>query len=117
MVMSKADIVREYNQAKQPLKQIGILADQNQTTKQEIAEILREAGAKLPQQFTPRKVSPEITEAVKSPEVQKLDDAAAAAVSVIGEIIDGVRANHGTEELRALFQIEGVLKMFFEVAL
>lgn len=112
MVMSKADIVREYKQAKQPLKQIGILADENSCTKQEIAEILREAGAKLPQQFTPRKVSPEITEAAKIPEVTNLDKASQAAMNAIRAI-----ASSDTEEIRALFQIEGVLKMFFEVAI
>ena len=48
MIMTKEEIVRDYNQAKAPQKQIGILADQNLCKKSEIVEILKEAGCKLP---------------------------------------------------------------------
>ena len=51
MIMTNEEICREYRQAKTPLKQIGILADENSCTKREIAEILREAGETLPAQF------------------------------------------------------------------
>ena len=51
MTMTNEEICREYRQAKTPLKQIGILADENGCTKRAIAEILREAGEKLPAQF------------------------------------------------------------------
>lgn len=49
MIMSDGDIVREYLQAKQPLKQIGILAEENLCDKKEIVAILRAAGCNLPQ--------------------------------------------------------------------
>lgn len=51
MIMTDEEICREYRQAKTPLKQIRILADENGCTKREIAEILREAGEELPAQF------------------------------------------------------------------
>jgi len=51
VIMTNEEICREYRQAKTPLKQIRILADQNGCTKREIAEILREAGEELPAQF------------------------------------------------------------------
>ena len=51
MILTNEEICREYRQAKTPLKQIGILADENSCTKREIAEILREAGETLPAQF------------------------------------------------------------------
>lgn len=51
MIMTNEELCREYRQAKTPLKQIRILADENGCTKREIAEILREAGEELPAQF------------------------------------------------------------------
>lgn len=51
MIMTNEEICREYRQAKTPLKQIGILADENSCTKREIVTILREAGEELPAQF------------------------------------------------------------------
>ena len=51
MTMTNEEICREYRQAKTPLKQIGILADENSCTKREIAEILRGAGEKLPKTY------------------------------------------------------------------
>lgn len=43
MTNEELEIVREYKAAKQPLKQIGILADLNGVDKSEIVRILREA--------------------------------------------------------------------------
>lgn len=48
MMMTDAEIIREYREAKTPLKQIGILADENQCSRGKIVEILREAGMDLP---------------------------------------------------------------------
>ena len=48
MMMTDAEIIREYREAKTPLKQIGILADENQCSRGKIVEILREAGVELP---------------------------------------------------------------------
>lgn len=55
MIMTNEEIVREYRQAKQPMKQIGILADENACTKKEIVEILLEAGETVPPQFLPKR--------------------------------------------------------------
>ncbi len=48
MTMTDQEIVREYREAKTPLKQIGILADENQCSRGKIVDILRAAGAELP---------------------------------------------------------------------
>lgn len=54
MYMTKEEILREYRGAKQPMKQIGILADENACAKQEIVKILLEAGETVPPQFLPK---------------------------------------------------------------
>lgn len=54
MYMTKEEILREYREAKQPMKQIRILADENACTKREIVEILLEAGETVPPQFLPK---------------------------------------------------------------
>ena len=48
MVMSEGDIVLEFKQAKDPLAQIKILADENACTRKEITAILRKHGMKTP---------------------------------------------------------------------
>lgn len=48
MMMTDAEIIREYREAAKPMKQIGILADENQCSRGKIVEILREAGMDLP---------------------------------------------------------------------
>ena len=51
MMMSNLEIASTYRQAKQPLKQIGILADLNGVSRKEIAEILRAQGCELPARY------------------------------------------------------------------
>ena len=46
--MTNEEILRDYRLAKAPLKQIGILADLNQCSKQKIIDILREGGLPCP---------------------------------------------------------------------
>lgn len=48
MTMTEAEICREYGQAANPAAQIGILADLNVTTKQEIISVLERNGMTLP---------------------------------------------------------------------
>lgn len=55
MIMTDAEILREYREAKTPMKQIGILADENQCTKKEIVDFLLAAGLEVPAQFLPKK--------------------------------------------------------------
>ncbi len=51
MTMTNEEIIREYREAKTPMKQIGILADENQCSKKEIVDILLAAGEQVPQNF------------------------------------------------------------------
>ncbi len=55
MIMTRDEIVADYKQAKQPMKQIAILADLNGVRKEQIVQILREAGAELPGNYAKRK--------------------------------------------------------------
>lgn len=55
MIMSNADIIREYKAAKTPMKQIGILADQNLCKKRDIVEILVKEGCEVPKFYTKAK--------------------------------------------------------------
>ena len=55
MNMTAGEIAAEYRQAKQPLKQIGILADLNCCSKREIVEILRSEGCELPKNYAPKR--------------------------------------------------------------
>lgn len=48
MTMTDAEIIREYREAKTPMKQISILADENQCSRGKIVDILRAAGVELP---------------------------------------------------------------------
>lgn len=66
MEMTNAEIVMEYKQAKSPMKQIGILADQNLCTKADIVAVLREAGCDLPKYYQP-KDTPVILQPLKEP--------------------------------------------------
>lgn len=55
-MMTNEEIIRDYKQAAAPVKQIGILADLNQCSRQDIVKILREAGCELPKLYDKKKV-------------------------------------------------------------
>lgn len=55
MIMTNGDIAKEYREAKDPKKQIEILADRNKTTKSAIVDILRACGEKVPGNYGPKK--------------------------------------------------------------
>lgn len=92
-MMTNAEIVAEYRQAASPLKQIGILADENLCTRAEIAAVLREAGVALPGCYRKKKQTAEaaaeteaaaaepeteaVTEAEKNAETEPEPEAAA----------------------------------------
>lgn len=66
--MTNEEIIRDYKQAAAPVKQIGILADLNQCSRQDIVKILREAGCELPKLYDKKKVeTPEPELAVENP--------------------------------------------------
>ena len=66
-MMSNLEIASTYRQAKQPLKQIGILADLNGVSRKEIAEILRSEGCELPARYQEKDPS-QAAEAASSPQ-------------------------------------------------
>lgn len=55
MVMTKADIIQEYKQAKNRRNQITILADQNLISEQEVVDILLAGGCEVPMGYKYRK--------------------------------------------------------------
>ena len=116
MIMTSEEIIREYRQAKTPLKQIGILADQNSCSKQVIVEIQKRGGCTLPQQFDPERnrsslkkkvidepVNPALTET-------KVKSHFCSARRTITKLIETTESD---EQL--CHQIEGVLAMLWEV--
>jgi len=52
MNMTNEEIIREYQEAKQPRAQIRILADENECKPKDIANILIEAGLSVPKIYT-----------------------------------------------------------------
>lgn len=122
MIMAAGDIVREYIQAKQPLKQIGILAEENLCDKKEIVAILRAAGCNLPQQYDQSwrkaKKQPE-TGAQPEAEANPAEEAPAPQVKDhYTQACDAIfrLMEHADSHERLIYQIEGVLAMLREVA-
>lgn len=70
MIMTNEEIVREYRQAKTPMKQIGILANLNQCSKKDIVKILLEAGETVPQNFLNKQPAPAAAAAAGEPETE-----------------------------------------------
>lgn len=96
--MTNEEIARDYKASAKPLKQIGILADLNECSKDEIVRILREAGCDLPKQYAPKKEAHAKREKTELP-IYKI---------AIG-VIDNLCADAAEEHLRD--QIFGVLQM------
>lgn len=68
MTMTAEEIAREYRLSKHPRDQISILADQNECTKREIADILIAQGCTVPKYYLPAQTS-EPEAAAPAPEV------------------------------------------------
>ena len=80
MTMTNEEIVRDYRQAAQPAKQIAVLADLNQCSRQEIAQILKDAGEELPGWYKKEKKAAKNDTAAES-----RDDTAAKAAQPCSE--------------------------------
>lgn len=63
MVMTNEEIVRDFNQAANRMKQISILAELNSCTKQDIVTVLVDAGCEVPKVFLPKPKKAETPEA------------------------------------------------------
>lgn len=96
MNMTNEEIVRDYKQAAKPEEQIAILADLNECTKKEIAQILIDAGMDVPGWYTKGKKKKPAEAAGDEPRTyaeatgKALDVAAVrgAALEVIRELIE-----------------------------
>lgn len=102
MEMTKNEIVAEYKAAKQPMKQIGILADQNLCSKRQIVDILLEAGCSVPGQYAPKPKKDALKELQK--EVAQRPNNTKAALNAIIADLDMFAAI-----LRGLAEVEGPL--------
>lgn len=58
MQMTRADIVKEYREAANQRKQIGILAELNECTRAQIREVLEESGEKTTEKTRPAERNP-----------------------------------------------------------
>jgi len=101
MIMSNADIVREYREAKTPMKQISILADLNCCKRKDIVEILLKEGCEVPKFYTkskdkkekPEAVATDINVGTKEPEtVAEVAETVAEQPENVAEDPDGFRS-------------------------
>ncbi len=69
MTMTDEEICRDYRTAKAPTKQIGILAELNQCSKERIKQILVAGGCELPGNMRPKKAPAAAAEPEPEPEV------------------------------------------------
>lgn len=121
MVMSKDEIVVRYKQAKEPAKQIGILADLNCCTKEEIAEVLREAGFKLkgykkietPEAAMQQPETPEEPKLTALPRKQlALEDALDIMIGALEDLRDAPEDTWSEEAAAAIVYMSGAADMF-----
>lgn len=120
MVMTPAEIVAEYKQAKSPLKQIKILADQNVCKTKDIVEILRDAKCYIPSQYMPKVPKP----VIETPEVPKqvaavepwkvIAHVKVTALSVIDDLMTELDCND-IDVYAFVERVRGVLKLAREV--
>ena len=89
MVMSNEEICREYRQAKDQKKQIGILADQNKATKSAIVEILRASGEKVAGNYKTKRVETAVP-AIKpeTPETLRIIRPVDKTVIILEDVLD-----------------------------
>lgn len=80
--MTDEEIVRDYQAAKSPLKQVGILAQLNNCSKERIKEILVAAGCELPAQMRPRPKKAQAAE-----QAEAVSDAINGAIDVATETV------------------------------
>lgn len=117
MTMTNEEIVRDYRQAAQPAKQIAVLADLNQCSRQEIAQILKDAGEKLPGWYSKK----EKKAAKNDTAAESRDDTAAKAATTCSENREPGRdiselRGEALRVIRALLKLELDAKTFYDRA-
>lgn len=108
--MTDGEIVAEYKQAKSPMKQISILADQNVCSREEIIEVLRQANVELPKIYRKEakpqaEKAPEIPKAAPAPKAYALEELKAIALDLIGELVLAEASDYFAEQVRGIFQL------------
>ena len=97
MTMTAEEICREYRTAKAPTKQIGILAELNACTKDEIKRVLIQHGEKLPGNCTApgqKKEAPQV--GVETPALKKRSDLTKRIERIAADLIQercGIRGD------------------------
>lgn len=102
MVMTNDEIVADYRAAKNRIKQIGILAEQNLCSKQKICEVLEECGEKIPGNFRTKPKAKAVTPDKPKDEPKpkpKRSPICAEAVAFVGlrELLNAVEEIHDIE--------------------
>lgn len=117
MQMDEGEIIREYKQARNRMKEVGILADLNCVTKNEMAHWLRDHGQEVPKNFfigekKANKVPEEVVtkcEVVAVPEIGKclltVGEAYNIAELVDMCLLDTIRNDSEWDSMRALKNI------------
>lgn len=105
--MTNEEICREYRQAKDPKKQVEILADYNQTTKSAIVDILRAGGEKVPGNYKPKKI--------ETPEAAMKEATQPSGWQIFDPASGGLGAAETPEQKpsKRLIALEDVLDMIF----
>lgn len=117
MIMTKDEIVADYKQAKQPMKQIGILAELNGVKRDKIVEILREAGVELPGNYNKKpkeKVAELDTQAAPPIQVRDVPTIYESALRTIEKLYE-LACIEPTDASSFMNQVRGVLTLVAEM--
>ena len=124
--MTDEEIVRDYQAAKSPLKQVGILAQLNNCSKERIKEILVAAGCELPAQMRPRpKKAQAAKEQEPEPETVPMSEVVAVrdalpllvgecALNVIAELAEKF-GDSEDDQFYFRHQVAGVMLLYREI--
>lgn len=125
MTMTPEEICRDYRAAKVPTKQIGILAELNQCSKERIKQILVAGGCELPGNMRPKPkkaaeptTEPE-TETVPMSEVVAVRDAlpllvGESALKIIAELAEKF-GDSEDDQFYFRHQVAGVMLLYREI--
>lgn len=125
MVMTKGDIITEYNQAKNHRQQITILADQNLVSEQDIVDILIAGGCDVPsykyrktrgaKKTAPaKKPAPKKTESIQETATETIPRSMATRMIVEAAALDSIReflADKGRTWEEYCFYMSGVVDL------
>lgn len=114
--MTNGDIAKEYREAKDPKKQIEILADYNKTTKSAIVDILRACGEKVPGNYGPKKKD-ELQVTMSEPAALKEAEQPETPIQPETPVVPIITRDHILSELvkaeKKVTALEDVLQLIF----